>query len=197
MGASRFAKEGALEPYMDWVKGATTKPVVTVGRFTSPDAMADQIRRGVIDCIGAARPSIADPFLPRKIAEGRAEDIRECVGCNLCYAHKSHGVPIRCTRNPTMGEEWRPGWHPERMRPASRARRVLVVGAGPAGLEAARVSRESRLPGLAEWARVRDWRIGQIGKLPGVEVFRGRRRRLARRRARRCGARGAGADLGR
>ena len=105
MGVSRFTKEAALEPYMDFVKGETSKPVVTVGRFTSPDTMVSQIKRGVTDFIGAARPSIADPFLPNKIKEGRIEDIRECIGCNICYSGDSIGVPIRCTQNPTMGEE--------------------------------------------------------------------------------------------
>jgi dimethylamine/trimethylamine dehydrogenase len=193
MGNSRFVKEGALIPNVARAKEMTGKPVVAVGRFTSPDTMARVIREGHQDMIGAARPSIADPFLPAKIEAGRAEDIRECIGCNICYAHDSLGVPIRCTQNPTMGEEWRLGWHPERVPAASRPESVLVVGAGPAGLEAARVlgergyrvmlaeaqrelggrvSRESRLPGLAEWARVRDWRVGQIGKLANVEVFR-------------------------
>ena len=67
-----------------FVKQLTSKPVVGVGRFTSPDTMVAQIRRGVLDLIGAARPSIADPFLPRKIDEGRDDDIRECIGCNIC-----------------------------------------------------------------------------------------------------------------
>ena len=67
MGASRFVKEAALEPYMDFVKSMTTKPVVTVGRFTSPDTIVSQVKRGIVDFIGAARPSIADPFLPTKI----------------------------------------------------------------------------------------------------------------------------------
>jgi hypothetical protein len=89
------------------VKSVTDKPVVTVGRFTSPDTMAGQVRRGITDLIGAARPSIADPFLPKKIEEGRLSAIRECIGCNICYAGDSIGVPIRCTQNPTMGEEWR------------------------------------------------------------------------------------------
>ena len=93
----------------------TAKPVVAVGRFTSPDTMARVIRDGTQDLIGAARPSITDPFLPKKIEEGRIEDIRECIGCNICYAHNSLGVPIRCTQNPTMGEEHRRGWHPERV----------------------------------------------------------------------------------
>jgi dimethylamine/trimethylamine dehydrogenase len=194
--SSRFAPEGWQEPHVAWVKGLTTKPVVGVGRFTSPDTMADQVRRGVLDLIGAARPSIADPFLPRKVDEGRAADIRECIGCNVCRAANNEGVPLRCTQNPTMGEEWRRGWHPERIAPKGSDASVLVVGAGPAGLEAARalgergyrvllaeaereaggrVSRESRLPGLAAWARVRDWRVGQIAKLANVELYPGSR----------------------
>ncbi|MEX2649818.1 MAG: FAD-dependent oxidoreductase [Alphaproteobacteria bacterium] len=191
--SSRFAAEGWQEPYVAWVKSLTTKPVVGVGRFTSPDTMASQVRRGVLDFIGAARPSIADPFLPRKIEQGHVDDIRECIGCNVCRASNNEGVPLRCTQNPTMGEEHRRGWHPERIAPKGSESRVLVVGAGPAGLEAARalgqrgysvllaeagselggrVARECRLPGLAHWGRVRDWRVGQLAKLVNVEVYR-------------------------
>lgn len=190
---SRFAAEGAQEPFIDFVKKTTSKPVVGVGRFTSPDTMVSQLKRGVLDMIGAARPSIADPFLPKKIEEGRIDDIRECIGCNICVSGDMTISPIRCTQNPTMGEEWRKGWHPERIAPKRSASRVLVVGAGPAGLEAARalgqrgyevsvaearkelggrVTREARMPGLAEWARVRDWRVGQIDKLSNVAVYR-------------------------
>ena len=189
---SRFAAEGAQEPFIDFVKKTTSKPVVGVGRFTSPDTMVSQIRRGVLDMIGAARPSIADPFLPKKIEEGRIDDIRECIGCNICVSGDMTTSPIRCTQNPTMGEEWRRDWHPERIAPKRSSSRVLMVGAGPAGLEAARalgqrghevnvaeartelggrVTREARLPGLAEWARVRDWRIGQINKLANVGLY--------------------------
>ena len=192
MGVSRFVQEGSLEKTMHYVKSVTSKPVVTVGRFTSPDTMVSQIRRGIVDFIGAARPSIADPFLPRKIDEGRVGDIRECIGCNICYTGDSLGVPIRCTQNPTMGEEWRRGWHPERIQPKSSDATVLVVGAGPAGLEATRalgqrgynvmlaeastelggrVAQECRLPGLAEWGRVVDYRVQQIQTMPNVDIF--------------------------
>jgi len=192
MGVSRFYQEASLENTMNYVKSITSKPVVTVGRFTSPDTMASQVRRGITDFVGAARPSIADPFLPRKIDEGRAEDIRECIGCNICYSGDSLSVPIRCTQNPTMGEEWRRGWHPERIEPKSSDATVLVVGAGPAGLEATRalgqrgynvmlaeaatdlggrVAQECRLPGLAEWGRVVDYRVQQIQTMPNVDVF--------------------------
>jgi dimethylamine/trimethylamine dehydrogenase len=193
MGVSRFVKEGALEPYMGFVKSMTSKPVVTVGRFTSPDTMVSQVKRGIVDFIGAARPSIADPFLPRKIEEGRPEDIRECIGCNICYSSDGKAVPVWCTQNPTMGEEWRRGWHPEKIAAKGSDAKVLIVGAGPAGLECARalgqrgyevmlaeagrelggrVTAESRLPGLSEWARVRDHRLQQIDHMINVEVYR-------------------------
>ena len=123
---------------MSFVKSITTKPVVTVGRFTSPDTMASQVRRGVVDFIGAARPSIADPFLPKKIEDGRLDEIRECIGCNICYTGDGLGVPIRCTQNPAIGEEWRRGWHPEIIAKKGSKSSVLVIGAGPAGLEATR-----------------------------------------------------------
>lgn len=189
---SRFAEEGRQEPYVSFVKKVSSKPVVGVGRFTSPDAMVRQIRKGILDMIGAARPSIADPFLPRKIEEGRLEDIRECIGCNMCVTNHYLMAPIRCTQNPTMGEEWRRNWHPERMPEKASDESILIVGAGPAGLEAARglgqrgyqvllaeastelggrVSLESRLPGLVYWSRVRDYRVSQLEKMPNVEVY--------------------------
>jgi dimethylamine/trimethylamine dehydrogenase len=130
---SRFTQEGSQLDYMAFVKTVTKRPVVGVGRFTSPDTMVSVIKKGLMDFVGAARPSIADPFLPKKIEEGRPEDIRECIGCNICVSGDFTMTPIRCTQNPTMAEEWRKGWHPERIAPKSSEDRVLIVGAGPAG----------------------------------------------------------------
>ena len=191
---SRFAQEGYQEDFVRFVKNVSSKPVVGVGRFTSPDTMVSQIRRGILDFIGAARPSIADPFLPQKIDSGEADDIRECIGCNICVSGDYTMSPIRCTQNPTMGEEWRKGWHPERVPPRSGDDTFLIVGAGPTGLECARVLgrrgytvclaearahlggrtvREAALPGLASWIRVRDYRVNQLNKMANVEIVRG------------------------
>ncbi|PWJ27115.1 dimethylamine/trimethylamine dehydrogenase [Branchiibius hedensis] len=190
---SRFGAEGSQEQYVAGLKSLTSKPVVGVGRFTSPDEMVRQVRKGILDLIGAARPSIADPFLPNKIRAGRLDKIRECIGCNVCVTGDQTMSVIRCTQNPSMGEEFRRGWHPEKIRVRESKSKVLVVGAGPAGLEAARalgvreyevtlvegsrnlggrVTDESKLPGLSAWGRVRDYRELALEDLSNVEVYR-------------------------
>jgi dimethylamine/trimethylamine dehydrogenase len=193
MGSSRFVKEAALENYVSYVKSVTSKPVVCVGRFTSPNTMVAQVKSGIVDLIGAARPSIADPFLPNKIYEGREDEIRECIGCNICFAYDNRCAPIRCTQNPTASEEWRRDWHPEIIAPKRSDDAIMIVGAGPAGMEAAvslgkrgyhvylaeatrelggRVTRESALPTLSEWMRVVEYRSIQLEKLDNVELYR-------------------------
>jgi dimethylamine/trimethylamine dehydrogenase len=140
-GPSRFFAQGHERPHSGPVKAGnhTTKPVVGVGRVTDPDMMVDMIESGEYDIIGAARPSISDPFLPNKIAEGRIDEIRRCIGCNQCISRwEIGGPPMICTQNATAGEEYRRGWHPERFTRAKNAdRRVLIVGGGIAGMECA------------------------------------------------------------
>jgi dimethylamine/trimethylamine dehydrogenase len=195
-GASRFFPEGYQLEWTGRVREVTAKPIVGVGRLTSPDRMAEIIRSGAWDLIGAARPSIADPFLPKKIEEGRYGEIRECIGCNVCIMKAEWGNHIGCTQNVTAGEEYRRGWHPEKFEPAMNADNdVLVVGAGPAGMECAIVLGKRgfrrvhlvdaaseiggvmrwvpRLPGLGEWARFLNWRAVQLEKLRNVEVITG------------------------
>lgn len=191
-GPSRFKDEAAQETLVTGIRELSSKPVVGVGRFTSPDVMARLVRQGVLDFIGCARPSIADPFLPKKIEEGRIEDIRECIGCNICITGDMTMSISRCTQNPTFMEEWRKGWHPEKMNPKGESSNVLVVGSGPAGLEAARalslrgydvalaeagtalggrVARERLLPGLSAWGRVVDYRQYQLSQRANVETY--------------------------
>ncbi|UCH40237.1 MAG: FAD-dependent oxidoreductase [Gammaproteobacteria bacterium] len=191
-GPSRFKEEAAQQDLVEGIKALTPKPVVGVGRFTSADVMARQINSGILDLIGCARPSIADPFIPRKIDEGRVEDIRECIGCNICISGDMTMSISRCTQNPTFMEEWRKGWHPEKIEPRGDSESVLIVGAGPAGLEAARalglrgyqvvlaeaatelggrVARERKLPGLSAWGRVADYREYQLSQMPNVDIY--------------------------
>ena len=191
-GPSRFYAEGWQLESTGRVREATAKPIVGVGRLTDPDLMASIVRSGAWDLIGAARPSIADPFLPRKIDDGRLDEIRECIGCNICISKADTRRHLGCTQNPTAGEEFRRGWHPERFRRAANAdQEALVVGGGPAGMECAitlakrgfdrvrlvdraplmggHMAMVTRLPGLGEWGRVVAHRMVQLRRL-GVEM---------------------------
>ena len=192
--STRFEpNEGYQIPYIEFVKKVTTKPVVAVGRLSSPDLMISLIKRNIVDLIGAARPSIADPYLPNKIKEGRTDEIRECIGCNICVSCDMLSIPIRCTQNPTMGEEWRHGWHPEKIKAKKTEQSALVVGSGPAGLECSmqlarrgyhvilseardflggRVQFESSLKGLSTWARVSDNRVHEIQQKANIDIYK-------------------------
>ncbi len=177
LSPSRFQKSNHELAYVKDAKSVTDDvPVVCIGHLTSPDEMVEILDKGYYDIIGATRASIADPFLPKKIEEGRLDDIRECIGCNMCVSRwELAGPHIICTQNATAMEEYRRDWHPERVVAAENPCSVLVVGAGPAGLECARVLgmrghdvhlREAgaelgghlkdvmRYPGLSEWGRV-------------------------------------------
>jgi dimethylamine/trimethylamine dehydrogenase len=197
-GTSRYFEEGYQLEWTGGVREATAKPIVGVGRLTGPDRMASIIRSRAWDLIGAARPSIADPFLPRKIAEGRTDEIRECTGANVCIMKVDGFGHLGCIQNATAGEEHRRGWHPERFSAASNAEKgVLVVGAGPAGMECAvtlgrrgfeavhlveaepelggKMRWIRRLPTLGDWGRIVDHRTVMLSTLRNVEVVTGRR----------------------
>lgn len=186
-GPSRFFLQGHQVPWTRFIKQVSKKPVLGVGRFTDPEKMVEIVTKGYADIIGAARPSIADPFLPKKIEEGRVDDVRTCIGCNVCISRwEIGGPPMICTQNATAGEEYRRGWHPEKFAKKGSEDSVLVVGAGPSGSECARVLMErgyavhlydtaekigghlnsiTTLPGLGEWSYHRDYRETQLTKL--------------------------------
>lgn len=197
-GASRFFGTGYQLEWTSRFREATAKPIVGTGLMVDPDVMTDVIESGVWDLIGAARPSIADPYLPRKIEEGRYDEIRACIGCNACYATANRGRHLGCTQNATAGEEHRRGWHPERFeRAAGAEREVLVIGAGPSGLECATVLAKRgfarvrlvdaadeiggcmrwipQLPGLDAWSRFVEWRQREIDRLGNLEPAMGER----------------------
>jgi dimethylamine/trimethylamine dehydrogenase len=197
-GPSRFFDQGYQMKWSGRAREATEKPIVVVGRFTDPDRMAELVRGGTVDLIGAARPSISDPFLPSKIEQGRYDEIRECIGCNACYSRSIWGHHLGCTQNATAGEEHRRGWHPEKFTRAANAdRAVLVIGAGPSGMECATVlgKREmelvhlvdsgddiggcmrwiTRMPGLGGWGHVVDYRRVQLDRLANVSLGMGSR----------------------
>ena len=192
---SRFAEEGAQEEYVRGLKALTTKPVVGVGRFTSAghDGADGARRRARHDRRGAAvdrRP--VPPEEDRGGALGRHPRVHRLQ--HLRHAATATATPIRCTQNPSMGEEWRRGWHPERIRPkASRRERARGgrragrprggddarparlrgrPGRGGATTLGGRVVAEARLPGLAAWIRVVDYRRAQLQRLTNVEVGR-------------------------
>lgn len=193
--SSRTARENHEAPYTGGLKKYTSKPVVNVGRFNSPDTMVKVVTSGQADFVGAARAAISDPYLPAKIRDGQIEDIRECIGCNMCVSRANMGNGrIVCTQNPTIGEEFRRAWHPEEFSLAANLdRTVLVVGAGPAGLECAMVLGKrgfenvhlidaagevggsldwvTRLPGRQEWRHVVEYRQLQLAKTKNVSTI--------------------------
>ncbi len=160
------------------IKRLTRKPVVGVGRYTSVDRMVSLVRGGVLDLIGAARPRSPTRSCRKKIEEGRIEDIRECIGRNICVAGDFTQSPLRCARISTMAEEWRRGWHPERVAPQELRRRRAGGRRrtrGPRGRPRARQARvfgDAR-GGAARTRRARARRIaapGPRGLDPGARL---------------------------
>jgi 2,4-dienoyl-CoA reductase-like NADH-dependent reductase (Old Yellow Enzyme family)/thioredoxin reductase len=108
-------------------------PLIATSRIVDPAEGDGLIAEGRCDAVGMTRALITDPDMPRKAREGRLDDVIRCIGCNACIAHYHAGTPIACAQNPRTGREARL----PRPEPAARRRRIVVVGAGPAGLAAA------------------------------------------------------------
>ena len=129
---------GCLVPLAEEMKKALRVPVITVGRINHPALAEDIIAKGQADLVAMGRALLADPHLPRKAFEGKEEEIRFCIACNEgCYKRIFQQLDIRCSINPTTGRE-----EEISSAKATAAKRVVVIGAGPAGMEAAHAAWE-------------------------------------------------------
>jgi 2,4-dienoyl-CoA reductase-like NADH-dependent reductase (Old Yellow Enzyme family)/thioredoxin reductase len=123
---------GCHVPLAAAVKAVVRIPVIAVGKLNDPALAEAVLARGEADYVAIGRQLLADPDFPTKAREGRVEEIRPCLSCNNgCLGHLLRQWRLRCDVNPALGRESQPA------RPASRRRRVLVVGGGPAGMRCA------------------------------------------------------------
>lgn len=134
--------EKLTAPVTEVLKGVVKNAVITSeAHVRTPENAEAIIASGQADLVSIVRGQIADPHLARKVTEGRASDVRGCISCNqMCWGRRSRDYWISCLINPSAGREWE--WGGDRFTPAEKPRNVLVVGAGPAGLEAARAAAE-------------------------------------------------------
>ena len=122
----------------NWKKAGIKAPICMAYRLNTPEVPDKAIGDGIIDYWEMCRPGIADPYLPKKILEGRPEDIVICPADNQgCFLHVFIDIPMACMVNPRVGREWDPAFE---IRPAEKKKKVLIVGGGPAGMGAARVA---------------------------------------------------------
>ena len=182
MHPGAFQKHGENSGLAAEIKKHVKTPVVTVGAFSEPDKMEAFLEESGVDCIAMGRALIADPFLPRKIMRGRVEDITPCLRCGECQSGMMKNKTMRCAVNPYIGREAE-YFHPI---PTREQKKLLIVGGGPAGMQAAitacerghqvtLVEQSDRLGGLkyadnadfkANIRRYRDMTAAKVMKLP-------------------------------
>ena len=187
--ASSLGSSVHIVPPMEWeagyvvdaaarVKAALALPVIVTGRINQPQLAEQVLARGQADLVGMTRAQIADPEMASKARQGRSDDIRACIGCNqACSGHGLHGMAISCIQHPASGRELRWGNLP----PAARPRRIMVVGAGPAGLKAAAVAAaRGHEVTLYERERLPGGQVRLAERLPGRAEFGGLTTNLVR-----------------
>jgi 2,4-dienoyl-CoA reductase-like NADH-dependent reductase (Old Yellow Enzyme family)/thioredoxin reductase len=189
-----YFPKGYLLHLAEGIKQAVKIPIIAVGAVHDPYLAEESLKRKRADLIAMGRALIADPEYPGKIRSGRPEDIRTCLRCNEgCSSRVRQGKTQRCAVNAEVGRE-----RTLRIHSASKPKQVVVIGGGPAGMEAARVlalrrhkvtliEKENELGGLLRYASVPDFKEELRGFLEylktqviktGVEVLRGRRATL-------------------
>jgi NADPH-dependent 2,4-dienoyl-CoA reductase/sulfur reductase-like enzyme len=179
-----YSPRGGLLPHAEAVKKVTKLPVIVAGRLCDPKIVVKAVETGRCDVVALCRPLMADPLMPRKMIEGRPDDVRMCVACGYCTTEA--GWTVYCSINPEQGREL----VLRRIEPAAKPRKILVAGGGPGGMEAARVLRErghevtlcekssqlggalraaSAMPLTREWKTFIRWHSQQLEKV-GVKV---------------------------
>ena len=180
-----YYKAGGFVYLTEAIRKVVKLPLMCSQRINDPPIAEDVLARGVADIIAMNRAIMTDPEMPRKAQEGRLDEIRHCIACNECIGRNQAGMPIACTMNPEMGRE-----QEMTLVPTDTPKRVMIVGGGPAGLEAARVAAlrghqvtlyekgdrlggqsliASRAPGREDLDEVRRYFAHQM-KLLGVDV---------------------------
>jgi hypothetical protein len=191
MGSTEPGYEG---PYTAQIKTATKKPVFAVGSVTHPRVAEEMLGNGQGDMILMARQLFADAEFAKKAEEGREEDIRACVRANYCWTRVTKGMKVECIQNAAVGREKE--WGVGTLGRAQVKKKVLVIGGGPGGLEAARTAAErghevvlyekqaevggrvifeAKLPSRQEIRGVTDWlerqaRAQRVKIITGAEV---------------------------
>lgn len=179
-----YYPRGCIVHLAEGIKEISNVPVVAVGRINDPRLAAKIVEDGRADMVALCRALLADPAFPKKMEQGRERDIRKCIACNYCTDRTFGQRTVKCAINPDFGNE-----RAYRLQPAMRKKKVLVVGGGVGGMEAARVAvqrghevtlwertgqlggmvnRAAALPRLytRELANIVEWMTGQLGQLP-------------------------------
>jgi 2,4-dienoyl-CoA reductase-like NADH-dependent reductase (Old Yellow Enzyme family)/thioredoxin reductase len=128
--------QGCNIPAAEAIKQKVKIPVVVAGRINEPELAEQILQEGKADIVAIARGLVADPDLPLKVQEGRLAEIRRCIACNVCIDRLFQERDIVCTVNPEVGREAE-----FELKPTFARKRVMVIGGGPAGMEAARVAK--------------------------------------------------------
>ena len=184
--------EGGWERgYARQIREVSNKPVLAVGRITTPDLAESLLESGDADAICLARQLFTDPYWAKKAEEGNAEDIRTCVAANFCWKSVSRGARIQCVYNPVIGREGE--WGEGSLTETVASKKALVIGGGPAGLEYARIAAtrghtvtlvegeselgghvrlQSMLPSRKEFGGITHWLAHQAAK-HGVDLRTG------------------------
>lgn len=187
--APMFVPRGHMRHLAATVKRAVGVPVIAVGRLDDPDLAADVVASGDADLVLLGRALIAEPDWPRKVRDGRRDELRPCIACNACVDLVGRGERARCAVNPEVGRELE--W---RLEPAPASRRVMVVGSGPAGMEAAEIA---RLRGHETSIWERDDRLGGKLEVAGLAPSKREVLRYRDHQARRLAALGVEINLAR